>query len=276
MSLQHVPASPHKSSESNPETPQAPTLEIAANREAEIKAFGVSVRIPLPKWAVAPIAAVLVLGLISLGGYLSYAYAVNSVLVSKTKLNEYAENNKHSLEPNDSKENQLVTFKDGTQVTVNHFKSDGCFQIVRYIPSLSKADGLWMFGPKLTPDKQSPIGTYTSAGQATLEASSVVSMVPDLLTTPSGERRMIGPELKYAQYNQRPDSYKEVEYGGHCLDPHPGPWSEKPQQTAQCAVQVWRFFGDGCIHFQWFNPCSGTWDVYPNGAPRVYWQKCVH
>jgi hypothetical protein len=274
MSLQHTPVVPSKdNAESAPETPGVPTLEISPNREAEIKAFGVSIRIPLPKWAVAPIATVLVLGLIGLGFYLSYAYAVNSVLVSRNQLNEYQENLKHSYEPSELKENQLVTFKDGTQVTVNHFKSDGCSQIVRYIPALSKADGLWMFGPKLTPDKQSRIGTYLEAGRTPLEAG--VLAVPNLSPRAYSERRMTGPELTYAQYTPNPGNYKEVQ-GGRCWDPHPGPWSEKPEQTAQCAVQVWRYFNDGCIHFQWFNPCSGTWDVYPNGAPRVYWQRCIH
>jgi hypothetical protein len=275
---QDLPAIPRAGSNDSTETQQSPALAIDANREAEIKVFGVSIRVPLPRWAVAPIAVVFILGLIVLGGYLSYVYLINDTMVSRSMLNEYAENSKHSLEPNDLKENQLVTFKDGTQVTVNHFKSDGCFQIVRFIPALAKADGLWMFGPKLTPDKQSPIGTYVGPRRAPLQASSVPGVA--LLTEPASEPGVVGAKLTYARYNQNleghSENYREVQYGGHCVDPHPGPWSERPQQTAQCAVQVWRYFSDGCIHFQWFNPCSGTWDVYPNGAPHVYWQRCVH
>ena len=251
-------------------TPQKSEAEGATN--AEIKAYGISLRVPLPKWAIAALAAALIVGLVTLGGYLTYSYVLNSVPVSRTKLNEYAENSKHSLEQAELKESLPVVFSDGTRVTINHFKSDGCNQIVRWIPAISKADGLWMFGPKLTPDKQSAIASNRSSES---ERASTIAPVASMgLTEPEG--RTTRPKLAYIQYSQVPRTYKEVQYGPHCLDPHPGPWSERPQQVAQCAVQVWRYFGDGCVHFQWFNPCTGTWDVYPNGAPRVNWQRCVH
>jgi hypothetical protein len=277
MAHRNVPViSGTENNQSSLHQPLAPTPEIAVNGyEAEIKAFGVSVRVPLPKWAVALIAAVLVLGLITLGGYLSYAHLASQAILPRNTLNEYEEGYKHSLEANDLREDQLISFPDGTNVTLRHFKSDGCFQIVRNIPAISKSDGLWMFGPNLTPDKQSQIRSNTLASHATLEASSVGSKVPQLLATASHKRKMAGAKLMQAQYNQPPENYKEVQLR-RCLDPHPGEFSEKRQRTAQCEVQVWRYFADGCIHFQLFNPCSGTWDVNPNGSPHVTWQKCVH
>src|SRR6516165_6415695 len=63
---------------------------------------------------------------------------------------------------------------------------------------------------------------------------------------------------------------------GRCLDPHPGRFREQSEPVAQCETKVWRYFEDGCSHYPLFNPCGGTWDVYPNGAPHVYWQRCLH
>jgi hypothetical protein len=63
---------------------------------------------------------------------------------------------------------------------------------------------------------------------------------------------------------------------GRCLDPHPGAYRQWSGQQSGCWVQVWRSWPEGCQHYQWYNSCNGYWDVYPNGAPRVYWNCCVH
>lgn len=63
---------------------------------------------------------------------------------------------------------------------------------------------------------------------------------------------------------------------GRCADPHPGPFQFWNGQQNGCLVQVWRKWRDGCQHYQWYNSCNGYWDIYPNGAPRVYWTCCVH
>jgi hypothetical protein len=63
---------------------------------------------------------------------------------------------------------------------------------------------------------------------------------------------------------------------GRCLDPHPGTFRQWAGQQNGCWVQVWRSWPEGCQHYQWYNSCNGYWDSYPNGAPRVYWNCCVH
>jgi len=245
--------------------------------QAEIRAYGLSVRIPLPKWAIAALSVFLVIALVTLGGYVASVYVLNKQWLARSKVSEYAENYKHSLEGPELKESQLVTFLDGTTVTVNHFKSDGCNQIVRHSPLNSKTDGIWMFGPLLAPDKQSAIGTNNE------EHLKLGRKNPDLRASLADpDRAFPGSEtdnrlkLIYVQGQITPEEYKEVQYGGRCLNPHPGPWNEKPEPVGQCATRVWRYFADGCIHFQFFNPCTGTWDVLPNGAPNVTWTRCIH
>ena len=63
---------------------------------------------------------------------------------------------------------------------------------------------------------------------------------------------------------------------GRCLDPHPGEFRYWYGQQNGCWIQVWRAWPEGCQHYQWYNSCNGSWDSYPNGAPRVYWNCCVH
>ena len=55
---------------------------------------------------------------------------------------------------------------------------------------------------------------------------------------------------------------------GCCWNPHPPPWSEKGEPLDRCAVRLWRFFDDGCIHYQIMNRCG------PNGP--VVWTRCIH
>ena len=229
-----------------------PTSDVGLS-EAEIKGYGVSLRIPLPKWGVTILALLLVAGLLSSGGYFGSTYLLNRVAVPKTELSVYTENNRHSLEPKEKKSETDFSFPDGTRVTVIHHLSDGCNQIVRWIPSLQKSDGLWMFGPQLTPEKQ--------AGPAAFSARPVLaaSVIPGLGLD-------FGPARASASGLPQ----------GRCLDPHPGPYREQGEAAGQCVTKVWRHFQDGCFHYQFFNPCSGTWDVWPNGAPHVYWQRCIH
>ena len=61
-----------------------------------------------------------------------------------------------------------------------------------------------------------------------------------------------------------------------CLDPHPGEFRYWYGQQNGCWVQVWRGWPEGCQHYQWYNTCNVSWDMHPNGAPRVYWSCCVH
>jgi hypothetical protein len=63
---------------------------------------------------------------------------------------------------------------------------------------------------------------------------------------------------------------------GNCLNPHPGAFRSWYGEKNGCWVAVYRQWPDGCTHYQWYNACTGAWDIYPNGAPKVYWTVCVH
>lgn len=215
-------------------------------KEAEIKGYGVSLKIPLPRWGITAISAVIVVALVGTGAYLAKTYLVDRVAVPIQALNEYMEVAKHSSEPSEQRVENVVTFPDTTRVTVIHHPSDGCDQIVRWIPTKMKAESRWIFGPGLTPEKQA---------STVAPATSIVDLV---------RRASIVPEAPSA------------EGGGGCLNPHPGRFREQSQPAGQCMAKVFRYFDDGCYHYQFYNPCSGTWDVNPNGAPRVYWQRCIH
>jgi len=212
--------------------------------EAEIKAFGMSVKIPLPKWAVTAIAGVIVAGLAGAGWFYGSTNLMNRVAVPRELLSTYKEADKHSREPQEQREENVFTFPDTTRVTVVHHRSDGCDQIVRWIESKQKGESLWIFGPGLTPEKQ--------AAASPLDLVTRASIVPGLPSFAVGQ----GP--------------------GKCLDSHPGRFREQSQAVDRCTTKVFRYFDDGCSHYQLYNACSGTWDAWPNGAPRVYWERCVH
>jgi len=220
------------------------TPRLAA--EAEIKGYGVSLKIPLPKWAVTGIAAVIVVGLVGVGAYLAKTYLVDRIAVPIQALNEYKEVAKHSTEPTEQRVENIVTFPDTTRVTVIHHPSDGCDQIVRWIPAKQKGESRWIFGPGLTPEKQA------------------LAVAPDASILNLVRRASIVPDRSSS------------EGAGGCLNPHPGRFTEQSQPAGQCVTKVFRYFEDGCYHYQLYNPCSGTWDVTANGAPRVYWQRCIH
>lgn len=63
---------------------------------------------------------------------------------------------------------------------------------------------------------------------------------------------------------------------GQCLNPHPGQFRSWYGEKNGCWVAVYREWQDGCTHYQWYNACYNYWDTHPNGAPKVYWTRCVH
>jgi hypothetical protein len=238
-----------------------------SGNEAEIKGYGVSVRIPLPRWAVTALAALIVMSLVGSGAYLALTHLVNRVPVPRELLNEYQENNKHSTEPAEQLQQTVFTFPDSTRVTVFHHTSDGCDQVVRWIQAKQHGDGKWIFGPGLSPEKQA-----LAAVAETANRMATVRVVPP----PSG---VLAPQSKAFSLLSRllfPSVEASGQGPGHCIDPHPGQFREQGQPAGQCLTKVWRYFADGCYHYQMYNPCAGTWDVWPNGAPHVYWQKCIH
>jgi hypothetical protein len=242
----------------------APLSSDSAASTTKIEAFGVKLEVPLPKWAVAGLAVLLLVATASAAAYWSVTRLSMTVLVPAAQVEVYEETNFHLTEPKELKEAKEEVFDSLTTVTINYFKSDGCVQVVRWDASTNKGNGLWMFGAH----------PHTVGHDHQVMSSS---------------NRFAAPSAQTISGNLRPVSYKPVidagiDLGeaqlhpvqGQCWNPHPGAFSMLNQPVNQCLVQVWRTFYDGCVHYQFFNPCTGTWDVYPNGAPRVYWTRCVH
>lgn len=227
----------------------------------KIEAFGVKLEIPLPKWAIACLAVLLIALGCGAAIYWGYPSVTKTVLVPTAQAEVYEESAFHSTEPKTLREEKEESFEFVT-VAIHYFKSDGCVEIVRWNDATHKGDGLWMFGEHPhTPVHNHPTNHSATAGypafsQGTQRDLKFIS--DDDLGFGTGHGRL----------------YRVQQ--GRCLDPHPGAFNVYNQAINQCLVQVWRTFYDGCVHFQYFNPCLGTWDVYPNGAPRVYWTQCVH
>jgi hypothetical protein len=229
-------------------------------RDAEIKGYGVSIRIPLPRWAITSIAIVIVVGLIAVGAFASATTMLNRAFVPKDTLNEYTHAAYHANEAPDAHWQLDLSFKDATKVTVLHYLSDKCDYIVRLEPGSQHGEGKWVYGPNVKPE------------QPNRTARSFFDL-PRLEPSMSVQQAGLFSNL----YLQPVDDLAAGAQPGRCVEGvHPGRFREQGESLAQCVTKVWRYFEDGCIHYQMFNPCAGTWDVYPNGAPHVVWTHCVH
>jgi hypothetical protein len=232
-----------------------------------IEAFGIKLDIPLPKWAIVCLAILMIVTLATAGIYWVATTVEGKVLVPGAQMKEYQENAFHTSEPADLKASKEDTFE-LTKVTINYFKSDGCVQIVRWDAARNRGDGHWMFGahPHIAEEH------HDRAANSSLQQ-------PELQSSPAA-----ATGLKLISYEPTPEFGEDQPYrarlirvqGGSCRNPHPGNFSVRSEQVDKCSVKVWRTFSDGCVHYQYFNPCAGTWDVNSDGSPHVVWTRCVH
>jgi hypothetical protein len=254
----------------------------------ETTKFGVgpvSVELCMPRWAIACISIVIICLSAAAGSWLCYAKihdivekqkieiatAKNSVTIPKDQLLIYTEQQKHAgdEEPGQAEHTRVALTADGT-VTVHHFYSDGCVEIIRNIPG-KQAESKWMFGANSaaarvsfspeTSEKPGIVGTADEQLRSTLQ-NATEALRSDVHYAKSGTPNK--PRLQLAQL------------GGRCIDPHPGTFQVSSQPVNECLAVVTRVFYDGCSHQQMFNACTGTWDVWPNGLPKVNWIRCIH
>jgi hypothetical protein len=240
-------------------------LSSEENPRTTIEAFGIKLDIPLPKWAIAWLAVLSLALVVSAAVYWSVTKIGKTVLVPASQMEVYEESSFHSAEPPEFKMSKEEKF-DLTTVTINYFKTDGCVQIVRWDAARNQGDGLWIFGAH--PHASGHNHALNSSFQRPEMQSS--SPASGALKLASYEPRLDSDE------DQTPRAHLRRVQGGSCMNPHPGSFSVRNQQISQCSIQVWRMFSDGCVHYQYFNPCAGTWDVNPNGSPRVVWTRCIH
>lgn|SRR5215475_4948390 len=139
---------------------------------------------------------------------------------------------------------------------VQFYSSDGCLLVLRKNP-----------GP--------------NQGQMThwIPASSISEPPPGRIETRSSISQHIQEDVQSLTAQIRRYSLigaASAPVAGSCWNPHPGPFRSWNGEQRKCWLAVWRAWPDGCQHYQWFNTCSGDWDLEPNGAPKVYWTNCTH
>ena len=236
-----------------------------ATARTTIEFLGLHIEIPLPKWAIACLAVLLIATVAGAGIYWAKTTLLNKELISESQLQEYKENAFHASEPDDLKATKEEDF-DSTKVTIKYFKSDGCVQVVRTLPN-GKYDAPWIFGPIPHFAENHDDHAINSSFQPPEPQSPAAATDLKLIA--------YEPKLEFAE-NQPHRAHLRRVAGGNCPNPHPGKYSVKTEQVSKCSVKVTRIFEDGCVHYQYFNPCAGTWDVNADGSPRVVWTHCIH
>lgn len=273
-----------RSADTNPPPSNKRTVRSAADAKgqaavmpgAEFKGYGFTVRIPLPKWAVGLLAALLVTIAICAVVYIAGDYVLHRSWIPTDQYAQYTEIAKHAKLISEVKDSKSLDFpEDGMKVVLNHFSSDGCIQIVRIIRSSETSEGFWMYGPRAHPEHvhtaelQSGQGPQLAAQTVTRVDTSVKHAYRTLnVISTSSELQLRG--------FQSPVPLQAPYRAPQCLNPHPGQYREQFERVSSCAARVWRTFQDSCVHFQWYNPCNNAWDVYPNGTPKVTWTHCIH
>lgn len=243
---------------------------------------GFTLTLPLPKWAVGLLAAILILALVLGSAYWGYTKFSGSMLIPQEDANDYKETTKHDLEPDDTKESQEITFHDGVKVTLRHFHTDGCVEVLRTSQALV-TDKHWLRDlRRIAPPPTSAATPYenhgraVSAGNGLLLPFSVgmpiatVSFFPtDFLLPPTTSGLLQGLNPRLTPTGGAPPA-------GGCINPHPGQFQTWNGAVNGCWTQVWRHFEDGCTHYQWYNRCYNVWDTNPDGSAKVFWTYCVH
>jgi hypothetical protein len=185
---------------------------------------------------------------------------LNAVLVSKDDMQVYQELAKHASDTErEQKEVKQESLHADGSLTIEHFFSDGCVQVIRKTLG-KKPDTKWLFGPNVV-FNQDEAPRPRLDGEPKVEKGSVPK--PGL---ESGPAHMVDVRQTVEERLGKPENNAKLLrsfYQGRCIDPHPGAFSYSNESN-------------GCIHFQYFNPCNGSWDVWPNGAPKVTWLRCVH
>jgi hypothetical protein len=234
---------------------------------------GFSLTLPLPTWAVGVLALMLILGLVLVGSFLGYSRFSGRVLVPRESVEDYNETTKHELEPETTKETKELTFDDGVKVTVKHFHTDGCVEVLRTSQSLF-TDKHWLRDlSKVQPPPTQGAALFHELGPEQAQSASMLASFelfhPLNAKKASTPTHSVVPLLTFTAARAPACNRK-------CLNPHPGNFQSSNGTVNGCWLQVWRRWTDGCAHYQWYNTCHNFWDNNPDGSPKVTWTCCVH
>jgi len=245
--------------------------------EAKIDApGGFKITVPLPPWAVGLLAIVFIAGLVLAGAYWGFSKVSGRVLVPTEDLNDYKETAKHDIDPDTTKEKREITFDDGVKVTLKHFHTDGCVEVLRTSQALI-TDKHWL----LDLSRVAPPPTHSAAyGISVTEPIQLASLMPRTKLFKIMRDQQRSPHLGFDEPLPLPLTSIPAQAppgcNRGCLNPHPGNFQSWVGSVNGCWQQVWRRWPEGCTHFQWYNTCYNVWDTNPDGSPRITWTCCVH
>lgn len=239
------------------------------------------IHLPLPKWAVQLIAAVVVL-------YVGYELLADPIrtLRSRYQMGISAEADMQEAQ-NHFFEDPVVKAESkeaGGNLRVQLYK-DGCAAVMWH-GSIAVSTPKPHFVRHLTTEDQQAVspGRVSESGPEPfgfeqLTLASVLTLPTHIKrqSEPSFSRSPSSTDLRSFEHPSKPIARPEVLVAqGQCRNPHPGAFQWRYGAQNGCWVQVWRQFQDGCIHYQWFNTCSNFWDLNPDGSPKIFWTYCVH
>jgi hypothetical protein len=258
------------------QTTSSETSPQEAPRSGEFKLGPVT--IPLPRWAALTLAAVVVVCVsIYLFSKLVYPWVAEQ-LGQKQRETDAAEYQKHFDDRADpARHLDQVVYNDPIKgfLKITYYTSDGCLFLVRGSPDPHtipiqhwiRASFYGELPPPPAPDGR--LATRTSqpgsarrqpaAGQpeAPIPSSAILHLAVVAGTAP-----------------QAPVPMQAC--AGKCWNPHPGQFRSWNGQANGCWLQVFRQWPDGCMHYQYYNTCTGYWDSLPDGSPKVWWTCCIH
>ena len=204
----------------------------------------------------------------------------NSMLVPVDDMKIYDAQTFHQADDDPaSQEVKRESFRSDGSISIHHYFKDGCVHILR-----KRADGgidsRWIFGDKAAhatlPSAKDSVAPKNASSPGSTASSTAPRQKSLSLQKVSFEASTNAAVIDLSAKNisvRRDESDSEVQ---QCLNPHPGAYTFQNQPVNQCIVQQVRTFYDGCMHVQLFNACNGSWDVNPDGSPRVNWIRCLH
>lgn len=214
-------------------------------REGDAQFEGWGLKLPLPRWALYCVAALVVAAI----AFTLYAKVV-APFFDQRNTAQYQEYQKHFGETPRSVQT-LFDNDDLGALTVAFYSSDRCLLVTRKVAGAKGAAvPHWILADSI--EREPSPGRIVAA-----------------LVRPVGG--LSAPLLAAAGLPALPAQACK----GRCVNPHAGEFNSWNGETRGCWVQVFRRWPDGCQHYQWFNKCGGYWDSDQNG-PKVFWTCCSH
>jgi len=224
--------------------------------------------IPLTRWAIVAVSAIVVIYTAIHFGVKAYIEAVQ--LHEGESAYSQAVTREMEVHKTDNSGHQTVIHEDqGKQILATYF-SDGCIAIQRPgepLPYLSQPEAHveWSLSPSRRPPAKAP----TKLAASPLWGLVFGGATPHHVPSTDLQGRAAGDPILMADIISMPFGDKTLQpVQAGCLNPHPWGFQGSWGQANGCWVPFWRRWTDGCTHYQMYNTCSGQWD------PQINWTFC--